>query len=99
MLSASLLNLLEGMAKRDSIALTGGLSRLLNQRIVFRPCGQFHGWSIVPMCCTMVVIWRALSTLPTITLERHASIANSLRVFEGRLRCERVSNCCNRPGD
>lgn len=71
------------MRNRESIS--AGLSRLFSQRIVFLPCGQFHGWSIVPICRTMLVIWLLFRTFPTITLDLHASMANSLRVLEGRL--------------
>ena len=70
------------MQKRE---FRGGVCKFLSQRIVFLPCGQFHGWSIVPICRTMLVICEVFSTRPTMTLLRHASIANSLRVLDGRL--------------
>lgn len=32
-------------------------------RIVGRPCGQFHGWSIVLICCTICIITQVKAIL------------------------------------
>lgn len=52
--------------------------------IVGLPCGQFHGFSISPMCLTTCSICFMVNTLPTMILLRQARIASIRWTFFGR---------------